>query len=193
MASTTSKTTVVLISGANRGLGKGLLERYLARPNHTVIAANRDPEATSSQALESLPKGPGSRLIVVKVDATSDTDPSTAVKELQAKHGLDHLDLVIANAGVAYAYGKVSEIDIKDVRGHFEPNVYGVVRLCQATFPLLLKSADPKWVTVGSTAGSIEVRRHKCSQEALPPLCVLLSNHGRLTLCCIVSRKLQTN
>lgn len=35
--------TIVLITGANRGLGKGLLKRYLALPNHTVIAANRDP------------------------------------------------------------------------------------------------------------------------------------------------------
>lgn len=35
--------TTVLISGANRGLGKGLVERYLARENHTVVATVRDP------------------------------------------------------------------------------------------------------------------------------------------------------
>jgi norsolorinic acid ketoreductase len=158
MTSSTTTPTVVLISGANRGLGRGLLEQFLARPNHTVIAANRDPESPSSKDLESLGKGHGSRLVVVKVDASSDADAAEAVKDLKSLHGIDHVDLVVANAGVAYAYGKVSEIDLKDVRGHLEPNFYGVLRLYQATLPLLLKSADPKWVTMGSIAGSIEVR-----------------------------------
>lgn len=29
--------TTVLITGANRGLGKGLLERYLSQPNHVRL------------------------------------------------------------------------------------------------------------------------------------------------------------
>lgn len=148
--------TVVLISGANRGIGKALLERYLERPNHIVIAGNRDPEHASSKALAKLPRHQESRLIVVKIDATSATDAADAVKSLE-KDGIDHIDLVIANAGVSYRFGKVSEINIADVKDHFEPNVYGVVRLYQATLPLLLKSESPKWVTVGSIAGSIEV------------------------------------
>ena len=148
--------TVVLISGANRGIGKVLLKRYLARSNSTVIAANRDPEHASSKELANLPRGSNSHLIVVKVDAANDKDALSAVKELE-KQGIEHIDLVIANAAVAYAFGKVSEIDIDAVRGHFEPNVYGVVWLYQATLPLLLKSSHPKWATVGSIAGSIEV------------------------------------
>lgn len=149
-------STIVLISGANRGIGKALLQRYLARPNHVLIAANRDPENASSKDLANLPRGSNTRLILVKLDAASETDAGNAVKELE-KQGIDHLDLVIANAGTAYAFGKVSEIRIDDVKGHLEVNAYGVVRLFQATLPLLLKSSDPKWVTVGSIAGSIEV------------------------------------
>jgi NAD(P)-dependent dehydrogenase (short-subunit alcohol dehydrogenase family) len=149
-------STVVLISGANRGLGKGLLERYLARPNHIIVAANRDLEHATSQELASLAQGAGSRLIVVKVDAGTDSDALEAVEELK-KQGVDHLDLVIANAGVSYAFGKVSDIKIAEIKGHFEPNVYGVVRLYQATVPLLRESANATWVTIGSTAGSIEV------------------------------------
>ena len=54
-------STVVLITGANRGLGKGLLERYLGQPNHTVIAANRNPDHPSSKELGDVPKAEGSR------------------------------------------------------------------------------------------------------------------------------------
>jgi NAD(P)-dependent dehydrogenase (short-subunit alcohol dehydrogenase family) len=148
--------TTVLISGANRGLGKGLLERFLAKPDHIVIAANRDLSHATSQDLSNLPVGHGSRLIVVKVDASSESDASAAVKEL-AVHGVEKIDIVVANAGVSYIWPKVSDLKIEDLQGHLVPNVFGVVRLYQATLPLLLKSDNPRWVTMGSTAGSIGV------------------------------------
>jgi NAD(P)-dependent dehydrogenase (short-subunit alcohol dehydrogenase family) len=62
--------TVVLITGANRGIGKGLLELYLLKPNHLVIAGNRDPEHATSKALATLPTADGTSLLVVKIDAT---------------------------------------------------------------------------------------------------------------------------
>lgn len=62
--------TIVLITGANRGIGKGLLELYLLKPNHLVIAANRDPEDPTSKELGELPTANDTTLLVVKNDAT---------------------------------------------------------------------------------------------------------------------------
>lgn len=138
----------------------------------SLLLQNRDPEHASSKDLINLPKHSESRLIIVKIDAKSETDAVNAIKYLQ-QQGLDHLDIVVANAGVAYRFGKVSEMNITDIRGHIEPNVYGVVRLYQAALPLLLKSKKPKWVTMGSVAGSIEVS-HKvqpydwCDLDTMP-------------------------
>ncbi|TGO21671.1 hypothetical protein BPAE_0206g00050 [Botrytis paeoniae] len=122
--------TIVLISGANRGIGKGILELYLSKPNHTVIAANRDPNHASSKALADLPAAEGSSLVLVKVDATVSTDALDAVKQLGAQV-IDHIDIVIANAGVCY---------VEDIQGHFVPSVHGFIWLYQATLPLLKKS-----------------------------------------------------
>ncbi|KAF4928005.1 Norsolorinic acid ketoreductase nor1 [Colletotrichum viniferum] len=117
--------TIVLITGANRGIGKGLLEKYLARPNHTVIGTVRDPDHDpdheSSKVLASLPKANGSSLVLVKFDITVKTDGLEAVKQLEAQ-GIDHLDVVIANAGVCFAWPKVSEIKVEDIEGHYVPN-----------------------------------------------------------------------
>ena len=146
--------TIVLISGANRGIGKGLLERYLLRPDHIVIAANRDPSHSTSKALLELPAATNSRLIVVKVDASKDSDALDAAKTLIAL-GIDHIDIVFANAGVSYIWPKVSDLNIEDLQNHITPNVFGVIWLFQATLPLLSKSENPKWATVGSTAGSL--------------------------------------
>ncbi|KAL1864017.1 hypothetical protein Daus18300_007982 [Diaporthe australafricana] len=147
--------TIVLISGANRGLGKALLERYLAKDDHAVIAAVRDLNHPTSQDLKEVPKGKQSRLIVVKVDSSVESDPFKAVEELSAQ-GIDHIDLVIANAGIAQAFPTVAELKVADLQTHITPNVFGVVWLYQATIPLLRKSTGPKWVTMGSSAGQLE-------------------------------------
>ncbi|KAH7140868.1 hypothetical protein EDB81DRAFT_885572 [Dactylonectria macrodidyma] len=148
--------TFVLITGANRGLGLGLLKRYLALPNHVVIAGNRDPEHPTSKELANLPLGEGSRLIVVKIDASIDQDAFDAVEELQKSHGIERLDVVIANAGVSYVWPLVVDLKIDDLKGHMNPNVYGFVTLYQATRPLLQKSPnEPMFVPMGSTAGNL--------------------------------------
>ncbi|KAI9148343.1 Norsolorinic acid ketoreductase nor1 [Paramyrothecium foliicola] len=143
--------TIVLITGCNRGIGRGLLELYLAKPNHTVIAANRDPRAESSQSLLSLPKAEGTSLVLVKIDATVQDDPAEAVKEL-ASQGIDHIDIVIANAGIALLWCKVSEVTADLLQKHLETNVFGFIWLYQATLPVLKKSKSPIWVTIGSSA-----------------------------------------
>jgi len=147
---------VVLITGANRGIGNGLLGLFLAKPNHMVIAANRDPDHSSSKDLANLPKAEGTSLFIVKLDATVATDPINAVKQLST-YGIDHIDIIIANAGIALLWPKVCEVNIEDVATHMETNVYGFIRLYQATIPLLKKSKTPLWVTIGSTAGFLSV------------------------------------
>ncbi|KFX97102.1 hypothetical protein O988_05030 [Pseudogymnoascus sp. VKM F-3808] len=146
--------TIVLITGANRGLGEGILKRYLAKPDHIVIAANRNPDHETSKELANLPKGPGSRLIVVKIDARSETDPSTAIQELKDQ-GIDHLDIVIANAAYIVPFVKIEDAKVEDLRISTETNIYGFFLLYQATLQLLLKSESPRWITIGSGAGSV--------------------------------------
>ena len=149
-------STIVLITGANRGLGKGLLERYLNLPNHTVIAANRNPDHPTSKALSDLPKAEGTKLVVVKVDATVWQDAFDAVKKLEGR-GIDHLDVVIANAGVANAYPLVADVKPVDLDEHIRPNVYGPVSLYQATRPLLRRSKkEPIFEIMGGLAGSLK-------------------------------------
>ncbi|KFY33567.1 hypothetical protein V494_07528 [Pseudogymnoascus sp. VKM F-4513 (FW-928)] len=147
-------STIVLITGANRGLGEGIIKRYLAKPDHIIIAANRNPDHETSKALETLPKGPGSRLIVVKIDARSETDASTAIQELKGQ-GIDHIDIVIANAAFIVPFVKIEDAKVADLRVAMETNIYGFFVLYQATLPLLLKSQRPTWITIGSGAGSI--------------------------------------
>lgn len=146
--------TTVLITGSNRGIGFGLTERFLAKPSHVVIAAVRNPDHPTAQALHNLPTGLDTELIVVKIDANIEKDAHDAVTGLQQKHTIGHLDIVIANAGVAYIYPTVADVKIEDIKAHMQPNVYGVIALYQATRELLKKSAqEPIFLIMGSSAG----------------------------------------
>ncbi|EAQ90267.1 hypothetical protein CHGG_02202 [Chaetomium globosum CBS 148.51] len=144
--------TVVLITGANRGIGRGLLELYLARANHRIIATVRDPNHSTAKKLTTLPRAEGTSLVVVKLDVTVHSDPAAAVQELSAKHGIDHVDVLVANAGIALKWPTVSEVTPQDIQKHVEVNVHGFVVLFQAFRPVLQKAKDPKWVTIGSSA-----------------------------------------
>lgn len=73
LALSTMSTTpkIYLIAGATRGIGCGLVASLFRRENSTVIAGVRDIQAETAKSLEKLPKGNGSKLIVVGIDAES--------------------------------------------------------------------------------------------------------------------------
>jgi norsolorinic acid ketoreductase len=128
----------------NTGIGQGLVELYLARPNHTVIGSVRDPSSEQAQSLHTLPSGPNTTLILVKIDSTSETDAAAAVSELTKNHGITTLDVVIANAGIANIFSRVEDIKPADLRALFEVNTLGVLWLLQAAYPLLKAAADER-------------------------------------------------
>ncbi|KAJ6145029.1 hypothetical protein N7470_008924 [Penicillium chermesinum] len=152
-------STIVLITGANRGIGKGILELYLKKPNHTVIAATRDPSHSTSQGLAELPKAEGTSLVIVKIDALSPNDPAAAVKELASK-GIGHIDILVANAGIALSWPKVIEVKVEDIQKHVDVNIYGFIYLYQAFRAVLKKAKAPKWVTIGSSSAFLTVSIH---------------------------------
>ncbi|MCJ1361036.1 hypothetical protein MMC16_000133 [Acarospora aff. strigata] len=148
--------STVLISGANKGVGHGFVQKYLLRPNATVIGTIRDPSAAASKALYDLPKAEGSKVIVVRVESTSDTDALEAVKSL-SDQGVTKLDVVIANAGIfkLAAFQKVADMKTSDLLEHVDINAAGVVRLFQAVLPLLQKASKPKFMAVSSAVATI--------------------------------------
>ncbi|TVY45222.1 Norsolorinic acid ketoreductase [Lachnellula subtilissima] len=147
-----------VITGANRGIGKGLLETLVLRPQTTVIAAVRDV-ASSEKTLSSVPVGSGSKIIVVKVDSTSATDASEAVEELKSKHSISKVDVLIANAGLLDAADIAPALNasVSSIRKHFEINTLGPLVLIQAFFPLLEAASDPKFLVLSSSIGSIKL------------------------------------
>lgn len=123
-----------------------------------MIAAVRDPSHSTSLALNNLPTGKDSKLIIVKIDASSPSDPAAAVQALESTYDITSLDTVIANAGIAKVFPRVHEATPEEMMEHYNINVIGVILLFQALRPLLLSGGSgrvPKFVTMGSGSASL--------------------------------------
>ncbi|KAI9696304.1 MAG: Vacuolar protein sorting-associated protein 62 [Bogoriella megaspora] len=153
-------TKVVLITGANRGIGNALVGAFLSREKTVVVACVRDTTTSSSQHLSSLVTAKGSKLIIAKIDSGSDTDARQATIALEQEHGITKLDMVIANAGMGDVAESVLSTQPAAVRRHIDVNAVGVLSLFQATESLLRKAAAPKFFAMSSNLASLGIMEY---------------------------------
>ena len=90
---------------------------------------------------------------MVKYDASIEQDAADLVTQLKEKHGIDHVDIVVADAGIMTEFPLVKDVKKQQVLGHLQVNSFGVVSLYQATRDLLQKSSrEPIFTPIGSGA-----------------------------------------
>ncbi|KAI5478158.1 short-chain dehydrogenase/reductase SDR family protein [Pseudohyphozyma bogoriensis] len=141
---------VYLITGANRGIGFGLVSTLVTRPNTTVFAGARDPaKATELKKVQEK----YSNLHIVKLTSADVEDNEAAVAEI--KRTVGRLDAVVANAGISNYYGPLQTTPLDEFRSHWEVNTLGPVVLFQAVSKLLLQSpTKAPYFGVVSTGGA---------------------------------------
>lgn len=144
---------VVVITGANRGLGLELARRCADRGD-TVVLGSRDPAAGRAAAERLRDTGPPGAILPVSLDVT---DPvGLAAGAAQVRRALGRVDVLINNAGVHYDPGQTAvRADLGVVREALETNVLGPWQTTVAFLPLLLASEHPRVVMVSSEVGSL--------------------------------------
>ncbi|KZT54355.1 NAD(P)-binding protein [Calocera cornea HHB12733] len=146
-----SAPTVYLVSGANRGIGLGLVTSLAARDNVVVFAGARNPSSASDlKTLQA--KYPG-KVHILKLTSADAADNTAAAEEIKRVTG--KLDVVIANAGIANFFGTILNTPLDSMREHYDVNVVGPTLLFQSVWPLLEQSTKPEFVIISSIAGSI--------------------------------------
>lgn len=125
----------VLITGANRGIGKALFEGYTAR-GETTFGTQRQGEA-------------GNMLQLDVTDAASQCDLATRMKGTP-------VDLLVCNAGVNLDKGQRLESGYASAlwEATFAANVTGVFMTIQSMLSNLRLSKAPKIAIIGSQLGS---------------------------------------
>jgi NAD(P)-dependent dehydrogenase (short-subunit alcohol dehydrogenase family) len=141
---------VAVVTGANRGLGFGIVRGLLERGFDTVLGS-RDLERGESAAA-ALPDR--DRVRVRRLDVTDQATIDTLAEEISSSYG--HLDVLVNNAGIDYdTWQRAETADLDVVHQAFETNVFGAWRMCRAFIPLLRSSPHSRLVNVSSEGGSI--------------------------------------
>jgi NAD(P)-dependent dehydrogenase (short-subunit alcohol dehydrogenase family) len=134
-----------LVTGANRGIGKAIVEALLDNGASKVWAGTRRVEALSA-----LKKAHGSRLEVLKLDVTREEDVAAAARAAA------EVALLVNNAGVANALGTpATDAEwVRVGRQEFDVNFFGSLAVSQAFAPALARNRGAI-VNVVSVAGLV--------------------------------------
>jgi NAD(P)-dependent dehydrogenase (short-subunit alcohol dehydrogenase family) len=126
---------VVLVTGANRGIGLAFAREALARGARKVYAAARNPATVTL---------PGA--VPVKLDVNDAAQVDAAARDL------GDVTLLVNNAGIATVGGFLADDGIEQARAMLETNFFGPLRLSRAFAPVLARHGGGAILNVLSVA-----------------------------------------
>ncbi|MDR6170552.1 SDR family NAD(P)-dependent oxidoreductase [Curtobacterium sp. SORGH_AS_0776] len=133
--------SVILVTGASRGLGRSIVTAALAA-GHQVVAGVRD--------LHALDDLTSAELVPVALDVTDPDAARAAVRTAVERFG--RLDVLVNNAGYANL-ASIEDVDPADFRAQVETNLFGVVTLSQEAVHVMREQGSGHVVQVSSVGG----------------------------------------
>lgn len=147
------ENAVVLITGANRGIGLAFARELLARGARKVYAGARDPATITPQA--------GLQALRLDVNNPSDVAAAAALAS--------DVTLVINNAGIAQPGGFLAADSEEVTRRLFETNFFAMLRVSKAFAPVLQANGGGALLNVLSVASWVnggELAAYSASKSA---------------------------
>jgi NAD(P)-dependent dehydrogenase (short-subunit alcohol dehydrogenase family) len=153
-----AEKSIVLVPGANTGLGLGTVRALYESPRPYEIMLGCRNEEKGQEAEEAIERdAPMSRssLTTIQIDVTSDDSIQRATKYIFTVHGT--LDVLVNNAGSTFdghiASGLISMRE--DWNSTWDTNVVGSHIATHNLASLLLKSSDPRLLFLSSRQASL--------------------------------------
>ncbi|MDH3510860.1 MAG: SDR family oxidoreductase [Gammaproteobacteria bacterium] len=140
----------VFITGANRGLGLGFTQQYLAR-GWKVIASCRKPD--KAEALNELAEQYPSLLTIEQLDVVD----FERVDALAAKYSETPVDVLLLNAGISGGNDKqmFTKMEFAVFEDVLRVNTIAPLKMSEAFYNHVKSSREKKIITVSSSEGSI--------------------------------------
>uniref|UniRef100_A0A8C6Y1B6 Uncharacterized protein n=1 Tax=Naja naja TaxID=35670 RepID=A0A8C6Y1B6_NAJNA len=177
----------VLVTGSDRGIGLGLVKRFLELPcpPKWVFATTLDLEGEETKELRELAcKHPN--LVMLQLDVTNLEGIQAAQKEVQKCVGEGGLTILYNNAGI-WLFNTLETENAKDMMHVYSVNTIGTLQMSQAFLPLLKKASQRSpcqglscskaaIINMSSSMGSVEFMTYwvqcqmigyRCSKAAL--------------------------
>lgn len=148
MSSLMLKDKVALITGASRGIGAAIAERFAAEGAKLILTA-RD-EGKLQTLAENFVKNYGTTIGVLPGDVTDPVFVQSLYKEAHRQFG--RLDVLVANAGIL-SDGLLGMIRDDDIHKILNVNVAGVINHLQAAARLMRRTKSGSIIIMSSIIG----------------------------------------
>jgi NAD(P)-dependent dehydrogenase (short-subunit alcohol dehydrogenase family) len=130
-----------LVTGANRGLGKALVDALRGAGAAKIYAAARNPASVAA----------GAGIVPIALDITN------AAQVAAAAASCGDVDLLINNAGMARFAPALGAPGMDDARAEMETNYFGTLAMCRAFAPVMGRNGGGALVNILSVVSFMNV------------------------------------
>ena len=141
------KSNVVLVTGANGGIGKAIVNKY-SRQGLTLAIADKDEEQ-ANKLVHEINRGNG-KAMAFPGDLLDQNYSDSLANEVKEKLG--SIDILINNAGLMRR-GDITQTSDEDYELSMKINVEAPFRLIRASIPLMAESGGGSIVNISSCWG----------------------------------------
>ena len=155
----------LLLTGGSSGIGLHTVQLFAAK-GWTVFELSRSGKSTQN-------------VTHVYCDVTDDESVERALCEVMQM--VDHLDVVISNAGFGIS-GPIEFTSISEAQKQFDVNFFGAFRLTKAVLPILRKQGRGRIIFTSSVAADLSIPYqsfYSASKSALNAMALALANEVR--------------
>ena len=118
--------STALVTGANRGIGRELVNALIKSGVKKIYATARDVSG-----VQDLANADPDRVHILTLDVTNDTSVE------QAAASCSDVDILVNNAGINRMSALLAADSIDNARAEMETNYFGTLRMCRAFAPVL--------------------------------------------------------
>jgi NAD(P)-dependent dehydrogenase (short-subunit alcohol dehydrogenase family) len=142
---------VAIVSGSSSGMGFET-SLILARNGFYTYATMRKLEGEGLKQLTDITKSENLPLQVILLDVNDDKSVKNAINTIAKEK--DRIDVVVNNAGYDLM-GALEETSMEELKGQFETNFFGAVRVLQAVIPIMRKQKGGTIANITSLGGRV--------------------------------------
>ena len=143
---------VALVTGAGRGIGRGIALAFAKAGATTVVTARTDEEI---HAVEKEIKSQGGKALAINADVAQKGVPEKVIQQIVSELG--SIDILVNNAAVGSAYSQKPLVEFDDDFWDYSMalNLTSPYHFCKAAAPVMQKNKWGRIINISSLAGKM--------------------------------------
>ena len=144
---TINKAPLAMVTGASRGIGKAIAETLAEAGYHLILTCNH-----TLAELQTIAASLEEKYNITCVAAAADASDPAAIEKIFAS--LDHLDVLVNNAGISYI-GLLTDMSAEEWQRVINTNLSSCFYTSRLAIPLMLQKHSGRIINISSVWGNV--------------------------------------